>query len=117
MDPVLVLLFLLSPLLALGVLSGGCELPNSTVTKCAMGAVVQALTIYAARHKGRYPSSAEGLAATARYMPDGQVPTDAWGNAFLYRRGPAERRYLLVSFGRDGRWGGSGEDADIVWEW
>ena len=45
-----------------------------------------------------------------------EVPVDPWGRPYLYRSpgviNPDE--YDLVSLGRDGREGGTGEDADIL---
>ena len=43
------------------------------------------------------------------------VPNDPWGRPYIYRF-PGERNaanYDLSSLGRDGRPGGTGEDADI----
>lgn len=76
-----------------------------------------------------YPSTTQGLEALTQ-RPDGQpeargwrgpylkrsVPPDPWNRAYIYRS-PGDSvpgGYDLVSFGRDGRAGGSGEDADIV---
>ena len=40
---------------------------------------------------------------------------DPWGRPYLYRRpGQAGSEYDLLTFGRDGVPGGSGEDADII---
>ncbi len=73
---------------------------------------------------GHYPSTAQGLAAlTAK--PAGEtkwdgpylkktVPADPWGNAYQYRQPGQHGEYDLISFGRDGRAGGDGEDADIT---
>jgi len=43
------------------------------------------------------------------------VPADPWGHAYVYRQpgqGPG-REFELFSYGRDGKPGGTGEDADI----
>jgi general secretion pathway protein G len=73
---------------------------------------------------GRYPSTAEGLAALIRrapgvdawngpYLRGGSVPNDPWNHPYVYRA-PGERgAYDIVSFGSDGREGGSGTAADI----
>jgi len=75
-----------------------------------------------------YPSTAQGLEAL-RSEPTGEpasrnwrgpylrkpVPLDPWGRAYVYRS-PGETNphgYDLVSWGRDGKSGGEGEDADI----
>jgi general secretion pathway protein G len=73
---------------------------------------------------GRFPTSQEGLQALEKPAANDvrwagpylkrSVPADPWGNAYQYRS-PGERGdYDLFSFGRDGKPGGVGEDADIV---
>jgi general secretion pathway protein G len=73
---------------------------------------------------GRYPSTEEGLAALEKApAADGRwagpylkkaVPLDPWGNPYQYKH-PGERGDVdLLSLGRDGRAGGSGEDADLT---
>jgi general secretion pathway protein G len=74
---------------------------------------------------GRYPSTEEGMAAlmaapaTAAAKWNGPylkkaVPADPWGNPYLYRSPGAKSEYELVSLGKDGQPGGTGENADIV---
>ena len=70
-----------------------------------------------------YPNAEQGLAALVA-MPANEpswsgpylkkaVPMDPWGHAYVYRV-PGERgEFDLFSYGRDGKAGGSGEDADI----
>ena len=76
-----------------------------------------------------YPSTVQGLEAL-RTRPEGEppalnwrgpylrkaVPLDPWGHPYIYAS-PGETNpagYDLRSYGRDGRVGGGGEDADIV---
>lgn len=72
---------------------------------------------------GRFPSTEEGLAVLNR-APGGEtkwrgpylkkdVPPDPWGSPYQYRAPGSKGDYEIVSFGRDRRTGGSGEDADI----
>ena len=77
---------------------------------------------------GAYPGTEQGLAAlrekpTRAPIPANwrgpylrkDVPNDPWGRPYIYRS-PGERNasgYDLSSLGRDGRAGGTGEDADI----
>lgn len=73
---------------------------------------------------GRYPTSEEGLNAlmtapasaagkwNGPYLKKG-IPQDPWGHPYLYRAPGAKGDYEIVSTGRDGQPGGSGEDADI----
>ena len=73
---------------------------------------------------GRYPTTEEGLgallarpASAARwngpYLKK-EVPQDPWGHAYVYRAPGTKGDYDLISYGRDGQPGGSGDDADIV---
>lgn len=73
---------------------------------------------------GRYPSTEEGLAALLAAPPAAgvkwngpylkkSVPLDPWGRAYVYRAPGAKAEFEIVSLGRDGQPGGSGEDADI----
>ena len=73
---------------------------------------------------GHLPTSDQGLAALNQ-KPQGEqnwagpylkkeVPPDPWGNAYLYAvPGTHNNDYDLMSFGKDGRAGGTGEDADL----
>ena len=73
---------------------------------------------------GRFPSTAEGLTALVRrtpgvaawngpYLKGGNVPSDPWSHAYVYRS-PGERGpYDILSHGADGQEGGSGLAADI----
>jgi general secretion pathway protein G len=74
---------------------------------------------------GRYPSSAEGLAALVRptlgvpgwngpYLKGGTVPIDPWGTPYVYRSPGQHGPYDLISYGADGREGGTGSAADIT---
>ena len=73
---------------------------------------------------GRYPSSAEGLAALVRpapgvaawngpYLKGGTVPNDPWNNPYHYRAPGEHGAYDIISLGSDGQEGGSGTAADI----
>jgi general secretion pathway protein G len=76
-----------------------------------------------------YPATPQGLAALNRapagdpparnwrgpYLRKG-VPLDPWGREYVYRS-PGDSNptaYDLLTFGRDGRPGGAGEDADLT---
>lgn len=73
---------------------------------------------------GRYPTTEQGLNALVNKPADAPkwngpylrkaVPLDPWGNPYRYKS-PAERGdYEIVSLGKDGQPGGSGEGADIT---
>ena len=42
------------------------------------------------------------------------VPLDPWGNAYVYRSPGAKAEYEIMSMGKDGQPGGTGDNADIV---
>jgi general secretion pathway protein G len=78
---------------------------------------------------GAYPTSEQGLQALREKparepMPANwkgpylrkDVPLDPWDRPFLYRA-PGSRNptgYDLATLGRDGKEGGTGEDADLI---
>jgi len=71
----------------------------------------------------RYPSAEEGLGALVAKPQAGDawqgpylkkaVPMDPWGRAYVYRVPGEKGEFQLLSYGRDGKPGGNGEDADI----
>lgn len=72
----------------------------------------EAIDQYRAEH-GRVPSEQEGLAGLVpAFLP--AVPRDPWtGEPYLYRPDRDSQSADLFSFGRDGRPGGEGADADV----
>lgn len=72
----------------------------------------------------RYPTTEQGLKVLIeKPVNDAQwngpylrksVPLDPWGHPYIYRIPGTKGDYDIVSYGKDGRPGGSGEDADIV---
>ena len=62
--------------------------------------------------KRRYPTSEEGLAAVQPYLKK-TLPNDPWGRPYVYRVPGQRGEYDVFSLGRDGKPGGTGEDADI----
>ena len=73
---------------------------------------------------GRYPTTSEGLNALVQrptgievwngpYVKGGKVPSDPWGNPYQYRSPVESAPYEIVSYGSDGREGGTGTAADI----
>ncbi|BAO91250.1 type II secretion system major pseudopilin GspG [Caballeronia cordobensis] len=74
---------------------------------------------------GHYPATEAGLPALMTnvgnsagwdgpYMSS-QIPNDPWGKPYIYRSpGENGKDYDLMTYGADGKPGGSGEDADIV---
>lgn len=72
---------------------------------------------------GRFPSDAEGLKSLVEPLSDPRwrgpylrtgVPLDPWGLPYVYRSRSAKgKEFDVISFGRDRREGGTGEDADV----
>lgn len=73
---------------------------------------------------GRFPTTEQGLAALMA-APAGnkkwngpylskEIPLDPWGDAYAYRAPGGKGDYEIISYGKDGTPGGSGEDSDIA---
>lgn len=72
---------------------------------------------------GAFPTTEQGLAALLTPPPgvtrwhgpylSKAVPPDPWGQAYVYRSPAPKGDYDLLSLGKDGQPGGSGEDADL----
>jgi general secretion pathway protein G len=93
------------------------------VAKAQIDALEKALDQYRL-DIGRYPSAELGLkalierpAAEAKwngpYLRKG-IPLDPWGKPYLYRIPGEKTEFDIVSYGKDGQPGGSGENADIT---
>lgn len=74
---------------------------------------------------GRYPTTEEGLNALMVAPPTAgakwngpylkkAVPPDPWGHPYQYKSPGAKSEFEIISLGRDGQPGGSGDNADIV---
>jgi general secretion pathway protein G len=92
------------------------------VAKAQIDALQKALDQYRA-DTGRYPGAELGLDALINrpasepkwngpYLRKA-VPLDPWGKPYIYRIPGEKTDFDLISFGKDGQPGGSGEDADI----
>jgi len=73
---------------------------------------------------GHYPSTEQGLAALVTrpqnepkwegpYLTKG-LPADPWGNPYQYKSPGEHGDVDILSFGKDGQPGGTGENADIT---
>jgi general secretion pathway protein G len=92
------------------------------VAKAQIEAIEKALDQFRldTRH---YPSAEQGLDAlvvkpsneanwSGPYLKKA-VPADPWGRPYVYRVPGEKSEFQLLSYGRDGKPGGSGEDADL----
>jgi general secretion pathway protein G len=102
---------------------------KGTTARTQMSLLATALDNYRLDN-GSYPTTGQGLAALRDRPAAGpapmnwrgpylrkDVPRDPWGNPYLYRS-PGERNvtgFDLLSLGRDGKAGGTGEDEDLTW--
>ena len=93
------------------------------VAKAQLDALEKALDQYRL-DTGRYPSADVGLKALVErpasepkwngpYLRKA-IPLDPWGKPYLYRIPGEKAEFDLLSFGKDGQPGGSGENADIT---
>lgn len=73
---------------------------------------------------GHYPTTEQGLGVlmtrpanepkwAGPYLKK-NVPPDPWGNPYVYKQPGEHGDFDLLSYGKDGQPGGSGEDADIT---
>jgi general secretion pathway protein G len=93
--------------------------------KIQMQSFASALDLYNL-DTGRYPSSAEGLAALVHatsgvawngpYLKGGSLPNDPWNHPYIYRTPGEHSTYDIMSLGSDGQEGGSGTAADLSLE-
>jgi len=93
--------------------------------RAQIDALDKALEQYPSGCRAPLPTTEEGLAAL-NSAPQGvtnwegpylkkDVPLDPWGHAYVYGQpGAHQNDFDLVSYGRDGQAGGSGEDADLT---
>ncbi len=114
---VIVIIGLLAGAVALGtrsyLISG-----KQAVAKLEISRICQALDTYYATYD-RYPSNDEGIAILAQpseKFPSrllSKVPVDPWGHSYEYVQPGRDSAYEVLSFGADGREGGTGADKDI----
>ena len=96
---------------------------RATAAKQDIGGLMQALKLYRLDH-GTYPSMNQGLKVLVERPADAKnsnwrsylerLPNDPWGHPYRYSiPGPDGRPFQILSWGADGREGGSGENGDI----
>jgi general secretion pathway protein G len=93
------------------------------VAKAQLDALEKALDQYRL-DVGRYPEQEAGLKAlvtkpanepkwSGPYLRK-DIPLDPWGRAYVYKFPGEKSEYDLLSLGKDGQPGGTGENADIT---
>ena len=94
------------------------------VAKAQLDASARAVNTYRL-DVGSFPSTEEGLAAlttrtagstkwTGPYL-ERTLPNDPWGRPYAYRSPVPTADFEIQSLGKDGRPGGSGDDADVTY--
>jgi general secretion pathway protein G len=96
-----------------------------TAARADVAAIMNALKLYRLDN-GTYPSTDQGLSALVKIPERGQIPrnwkvggyldrlpVDPWGTEYQYLNPGIRGEIDVFSFGRDGRAGGEGFDADI----
>jgi general secretion pathway protein G len=104
---------------------GNVDKARITRAQADIRAIQTALDLYRLDNF-KYPTTEQGLAALVHqpadatitnYRAEGYLPSlpkDPWGNLYMYTSpGPDGRDYEITTYGRDGKQGGEGYDADI----
>jgi general secretion pathway protein G len=104
---------------------GSADVAKAGAAKQDVAALMQALKLYRLDN-GRYPSSDQGLGAlsakpTTEPIPNNyktggyieRLPKDPWGNAYIFANPGVHGEIDVMSYGADGKPGGSGPAADI----
>ncbi|WP_279330659.1 type II secretion system major pseudopilin GspG [Sphingomonas oleivorans] len=97
-----------------------------TVANTDLRTISAALKMYRLDN-GDYPTTEQGLAALSEKPTTGpipsnwsaegylaQVPVDPWGRPYVYSSPGKEGGFDLLSYGKDGKPGGEGLDADLT---
>lgn len=98
---------------------------EQTVAKSQIEGFSRALGAYRI-DVGSYPATADGLTALTRKPGDTaqagkwngpylekSAPLDPWGRVYLYRNPGSSSDFEILSYGKDGQPGGTGDAADI----
>ena len=121
---VIVIIGLLATIVVINVLPSR-DKASATKAKTDIQTIEGALEMYQLQ-VGRYPTTAQGLQAlktppqgvdASRYQPGGylkKLENDPWGNPYLYASPGQHGEADVWSYGRDGKEGGTGPDADIT---
>jgi general secretion pathway protein G len=109
-------------------LMGQTDEARITNTRVQIKNLEQTLELFHLQN-GFFPTTDQGLIALIekptmppipRNYPNGgylnakSVPSDAWGNEFIYLCPGEQGDYDIISYGRDGNEGGEGVNADIT---
>lgn len=87
---------------------GAIDEADVAKAKAEINALKGGVKIYMLKHR-RLPNSLEEV---AEFLDPPRIPKDPWGNDYVYTK-EGSREYTIVSYGADGRQGGTGIDEDI----
>ena len=112
---VIAIIGVLMTVVAVNVL-GFLDEANASATGIQIKKIEDVLMTHAASHRGKFPTTSEGLDAVKKKFPNNEVPVDAWGNSFQYFSPGThgDHAYEIISLGKDGREGGEDANADIT---
>ncbi|MFA5422410.1 MAG: type II secretion system major pseudopilin GspG [Phycisphaerae bacterium] len=121
---VLIILGLLATVVAVNVV-GHVKESRVRATKLNLKKLHQAVQSFEMQ-TNRYPDENVGLIelieqpSDVENWPQGgflettEIPTDAWGNEFVFELDPASGKpFVIISYGADDEEGGEGDDADL----
>jgi general secretion pathway protein G len=104
---------------------GSADVAKAGAAKQDVAALMQALKLYRLDN-GRYPSGDQGLGAlsakpTTEPIPNNyktggyieRLPKDPWGNAYIFANPGVHGEIDVMSYGADGKPGGTGPAADV----
>ena len=90
---------------------------NEKVAITDIMSIKQAIDTYAIENNGRFPESLEALvtpdSSGRTYLDQETVPTDPWGNEYIYEPPAGGQKLRILTYGADGVPGGEGKDRDI----
>jgi general secretion pathway protein G len=80
--------------------------------------ITRAIEGYAVENAGRFPESLEALvtpdARGHTFLGRETLPVDPWGTPYLFEPPTTDAgKYRVISYGKDGQPGGTGDDADL----
>lgn len=114
----LLLVFFLGPTLVVPIVLDRLNFAQRKKAEMDIQSLMSAVETYAVNNGGAFPESLEVLVT-----PDENghtflknlrhVPQDSWGNAYVYFAPSEGSEPRIVSYGKDGKPGGEGDDADI----
>ncbi len=110
---VLVIIGLLATIVILNVMPAA-DRAAVTMARADIATLEQGVEMYRLDNQ-RYPTSEEGLQALVAGEYIRRLPNDPWNHPYRYGApGRDGRPFTILTWGADGREGGSGENADIA---